>query len=222
MKLDKKNIDIEMTLSAGEGVLSQKREEKGFFHRLYQWACEKVHSRFAPLWLGLIFILEIVLIIPLDAVLVLYCLQKKEKRHLFVAIATIGSVLSGVIGYLLGWFLWDLIGPYVIGHFISQEFFTRLTEHYAHDEALAIMIGSFLPIPFKAISLSAGFCQIPFWTFVFSVLAARAVRFFLIAKAVQRWKDKITAFIDRHFSSLMVAVGAKVALTIVFFFMLSR
>ncbi len=205
-----------------EGYLPPGRETGRGLKKLYYWACEKVHSRFAPFWLGLIFAMEIALIIPLDAVLMLYCLQKKEKRWLFAAIATLGSAVSGVIGYLLGWLLWDTIGPYVVGHLISQDFFSKLAEHYANDETLAVMVGSFLPIPFKAITLSAGFCQIPFLPFLACVLAARAIRFFLIAEAVQRWGGQITAFIDRHFSSLMMALGVKVALTISFFFLLSR
>jgi hypothetical protein len=37
---------------------------------------------------------------------------------------------------------------------------------------------------------------------------------------MQRWGDRIKGFIDRHFNSLLVAFGAKVALTFAFFWAL--
>lgn len=176
----------------------------------------------SSLWLGLIFALEIVLIIPLDAVLMLFCLQKSEKRFLYATIATLGSAVSSICGYLLGWLLWDAIGSFVIKHLISPDFFNNLTQHYAHNEKLAVLFGALLPLPLKAVSLSAGFCQIPFLPFLACILVARGIRFFLVAGAVHKWGGKISLFIDKHFSRLVVAIGAKVALTVLFFFLLSR
>ncbi len=189
--------------------------------KIYEWACCKVAGRYAALWLGAIFALELVLILPLDAVLVFFCLHNKSRRYLFAIIATLGSLLSGVAGYLLGRLLWDSIGTFVVGHLLSPDFFHRLIDHYAQNEALAVLIGSLLPVPLKAISLSAGFCQIPFVPFLFYILLARAVRFFLVAVSVQQWGEKIALFFDRHFSHLFMAMGAKVLLTLGFFFLLT-
>ena len=194
----------------------------GPFKKVYTWACLKVHAPFATLWLGGLFLFELVLFVPLDAVLMLFCLQKRERAFHFAAIAALASTISGICGYLLGSFLWDTIGPYVVGPLISHEFFDRMTAHYNQYESIAVFFGSLVPIPFKAVALSAGFCQVPFVPFIICVIAARLLRFFFIAGAMYRYGETINALIERHFNRIVVAVGAKIALTAVFFWALGQ
>ncbi len=190
--------------------------------KFYTWACQKVHSPWAALWLGCIFLMEILLFVPLDLVLMLFCLEKREKRMFFATLSTLASLLSGIIGYLIGWLLWDTIGPYLVGYVVSEDFFNRLSLHYAQYESLAVLAGALLPIPFKVLVLSAGFCQVPFLPFVLCILIARAARFFLLAQAMYLWGEKISSFIDRYFNRIVMAVGAKIALTFTFFWALGR
>ena len=91
--------------------------------KLYNWAIQKASSEKATYWLAFLFLLELFLFIPLDAVLMFFCLQKRTKILLYVAIATIASTISGLVGYLMGHFLWDLIGGWVVPHFISTGTF---------------------------------------------------------------------------------------------------
>src|SRR3990167_11175599 len=93
--------------------------------KLYNWAIDKASSEKAPLWLGLLFSMEIFLLIPLDAVMMFFCLQKRSNIFLYIMIATLASVFSGVIGYLFGHFLWDLVGNWVVPHLISISSFER-------------------------------------------------------------------------------------------------
>ena len=65
--------------------------------RLYQWAIQRTESNRAPIWIGLIFFLELVLVIPLDAILVFFCLQKRQWIFLYVMIASVASTFSGYV-----------------------------------------------------------------------------------------------------------------------------
>jgi membrane protein YqaA with SNARE-associated domain len=190
--------------------------------KIYDWAAKKARSKHSPLWLGVVFLLELILFIPLDTILMLFCMENPRKKYLYAAIATVASAISGVIGYFLGYILWDAIGSYVVGHLISENFFNNLVHHYNAHQSLAVFIGSILPIPFKAISLSAGACHVSFVPFVAFVLLARACRFFLAATLIHVWGDKIKGFIDRHFNRIIMAVGAKIALTFTFFWALGH
>ena len=49
--------------------------------KLYHWAIQKASSTKAPLWLALLFALELVLFVPLDAILMFFCLQKRSNTH---------------------------------------------------------------------------------------------------------------------------------------------
>jgi membrane protein YqaA with SNARE-associated domain len=185
--------------------------------KIYDWASKKVTSPHAAWWLGVIFFLELVLFIPLDALLMLFCWENREKRFLYATIATISSTLCGLAGYAIGYFLWDAIGPFVITHLISPDFFNRIVGHYTEYQNGAVFIGSLIPVPFKAISLSAGFCGLSLLPFVVCVFLARAVRFFFIAQMMQLWGPQVKAFVDRHFNRLLFALGAKVAIAFTFF-----
>lgn len=194
----------------------------GPFKRVYDWACLKVHAPFATIWLGVLFLFELILFIPLDALLMLFCMEKKNRSFHFATIASFASTISGIVGYLLGLFLWDTIGPYIVGPVVSEDFFNRMSLHYSQYESLAVFVGALLPIPFKVVALSAGFCQVPFLPFIAAVLSARLLRFFFVAGAMYRFGLPIKAFIERHFNRIIVAVGAKVALTFAFFWALGQ
>lgn len=190
--------------------------------KIYDWATQKAYSTKAPLWIGVVFLLELILFLPLDALLMLFCWENPKKRFIYAGIATLASTLVGLAGYLFGHLLWDAIGPFVIAHLISPAFFERLVSHYQSHQNLAVMVGSFLPIPFKAVSLSAGFCHLALMPYLIFVCLARAARFFLIAQMMFLWGDKIKAFVDRHFNRILVAIGAKIALTFTFFWALAQ
>lgn len=193
----------------------------GFAKKIYEWASRKANSPFAPLWLGALFFLELIFILPMDAILLLFCLENPRRRYLYALVATLGSISCAVVGYFLGMAAWDLISPYVLDRMISTSFFERICNHYLAHQHPAVFVGSLLPIPFKAVTLSAGVCKLALVPFIGMVLLARATRFFLIAKVVQRWGVQIKSFVDKHFHRFIVAVGAKIALALTFFWALS-
>jgi len=186
----------------------------------YDWACQKAFSPRAPLWLAFIFLLEMFLFLPMDALLMLFCMHNPQRRHVYAMVATISSVFIGLIGYGIGYWLWDAIGQFAIDHLISKDFFSRLITHYNAHEFQAVFWGSFLPIPFKAVTISAGFCKVSLTGYLAFISLARAIRFFLIAELMQWWGKQIKAFIDRHFGSIVFALAAKIVLTIGFFWIL--
>lgn len=188
--------------------------------KFYDWAGRNSLSPNAHWWLGFVFLSEAVLFLPLDGVLILFCMHNPQKRFIYALTATLASALVGTIGYWVGYLLWDAIGPHIVGTLISADFFGRLVAQYSAYENFAVFLGSLLPFPFKAITLSAGFCHLGFVVFLASVVAARAVRFFFIAQVMHLAGPWVKAFIDRHFNRILMAIGAKIALTVAFFWIL--
>ena len=179
---------------------------------LYQWALRKAHSPRAPFWVALLFGLELVLFIPLDAVLMFFCLQKRSRTLLYVLIAALFSVVSGVMGYLVGCFLWDLVGSFVIPYLISPAFFARISSHFQTHESLAVFFGALLPFPLKALSLTAGVFKLGLPSFVAYLAAARSVRFLFVGGAMFFGGEPVQRFVERHFSKILLVLGAKATL----------
>jgi membrane protein YqaA with SNARE-associated domain len=190
--------------------------------RIYQWALQRTESRLAPLWIGLIFFLELLLFIPLDAVLIFFSLQIRRKIFLYVIIAAVASTLSGTCGYLLGHFLWDLIGPYIVPHLISSSVFSRFAIHYQSYEEWAIFLGAFLPLPMKLISLSAGIFHLKLPVFMICLFFARLLRFGLTGIAMCIWGEQVKSFLDKHFRSIFLILAAKIALGFAFLYMIAQ
>jgi membrane protein YqaA with SNARE-associated domain len=172
--------------------------------------------------MGMLFVLEIALILPLDAILMFFCLQNRRKIPLYIAIATLASTLSGSIGYCLGHFLWDCIGPFVLTHIIPAASFAKLSLHFQNYESLVVFFGAITPFPIKILSLASGLFHINYWVFLAYFLAARFVRFSLIGIAMILWGDKVKLFLDRHFHNVLLAIFAKMALVSSFVYFLSK
>lgn len=190
--------------------------------RIYNWATVKASSSRAPLWLAVLFTLELVLFMPLDAILIFFCLQRPRNILLYVLLATLASTISGLAGYLVGHFLWDLIGGWVVPHLISTSFFEKLAGHFQMYESWAVFFGALLPLPLKALSVAAGVFNLGIGPFITYMAIARFLRFSLIGAAMAFWGEKVKVFLDKHFHRLFVLIGAKVALVSIFLWALAR
>lgn len=190
--------------------------------KLYNWAIQKANSPKAPFWVGLLFFLELVLFIPLDAILMFFCLENRKKIFLYVGIAAIGSVVSGLIGYLVGHFLWDLVGSFIVPHVISSSSFNRISNHFQLYENWAVFIGALIPFPLKALSLTAGVFRLGFLPFFLCLSLARILRFVLIGTAILLWGESIKNFVERHFQRIVLLLGAKMAVIFFLFWTISK
>lgn len=190
--------------------------------KLYNWAITKAESTRSPLWISLLFFLEIALFLPLDAILMFFCLQNRKKILLYVTLATITSTASGLLGYLLGHFLWDLVGSYVVPYVISTKSFANIALHFQHYESWAIFIGAFFPFPIKILTISAGVFKLGMLPFISYFFCARFIRFSLIGVAMMIWGDRVKLFLDRHFHKVLMLVGAKMAAAFGFLWLMAK
>lgn len=169
----------------------------------------KVDSKHANPFLCLLFYLEALILIPVDPILILYCLHNRKNSLKYAAMATFWSTVGGISGYFLGLFLWNLMGEQilntqVLSYVLPKETFYFLKSQYHQYASWAILICGFTPIPYKAATLSAGFCKLPFFSFVLCSCISRGARFFLIALIIKIWGEKIKLFIDRYFNLLTI------------------
>ncbi|CAM0117189.1 YqaA family protein [Rhabdochlamydiaceae symbiont of Dictyostelium giganteum] len=183
----------------------------GSSQKIYLWAAQKARHPLAPVWLSMVFLLELILFIPMDAILLLFCLENPSKRYLYALMATLSAVVTGAIGYGLGFMMWDVLKPYVLDHLVSSTFFYRITDYYQKIQHIAVFLGALLPVPYKAVTLSAGVSHLAFFPFLGAVCAARWIRSFLIIKAIEKWGDQIKEFMHRYFHHVILGISLKLA-----------
>ena len=174
--------------------------------KIYDWMGDRVKSPYAIPWLFALFFIESsFFIIPVDPLLILFCVQHRARSLYYAGIATVASVFGGIFGYVIGWLLWDTVGVTLVNLIISQQTFDKVVAYYRTYETAAVLLGGFTPIPYKAVTISAGFCKLAFWPFVFYSCVARGGRFFLVAGAIYIWGQSIKKFIDDYFNYLVIA-----------------
>ena len=100
--------------------------------------------------------------------------------------------------------MWDSVGAQLVKLIISPATFESIRNKYVLYESWAVFIAGFTPIPYKAVTLSAGFCRLPVIPFISYSILARGARFFLVAGAIKIWGARIKLFIDRYFNQLVV------------------
>jgi membrane protein YqaA with SNARE-associated domain len=172
---------------------------------MYDWMGEKVQSRYAPIWLvGFFFIEAFCFPIPADPLLILFCIENRSRALYYAAIATIASVLGGLIGYMIGACMWETVGHFFTTKIISPMAFERARHTYETYQSWAVLIAGFSPLPYKAVTLTAGFCRLPIVPFIVYSIIARSARFFLVAIAIRVWGAHIKVFIDRYFNQLVL------------------
>jgi membrane protein YqaA with SNARE-associated domain len=167
----------------------------------------KVHSPHANIVLGILFYIEALFFLPTDPILILYCLYNRKKSLLYATIATVCSVAGGITGYWLGFALWSYAGQEIldnrfISYILPYATFDYLRMLYQKYQNWAILIASFTPIPYKAATLSAGFCNLAFIPFVLCSIIGRGGRFYVLAIIIRIWGKPIKNYIDRYFNTL--------------------
>lgn len=172
--------------------------------RAYDWMGTHVHTPYATPFLAALFFIESIFFIPVDPILMLFCLEDRRKSLYFAFVATIASVTGGIAAYFIGYAVWETFGQWLVALLFSQETFNNALRLYRDYESWAVLIAGFTPVPYKAVTLTAGFCKLPLIPFIVYSLIARGARFFLVASVIRIWGNEIKGFIDRYFNLLVV------------------
>jgi len=190
-------------------------KKKGWVRRLYDWVLHWAETPYGPWALAILAFAEASFFpIPPDPLLMALCLGASRKSLRFAAIATVASVLGGVLGYILGAGAWQLLGDFFFSYVpgVTPEAFEGVQGFYSRYDFWAVFLAGLTPIPYKVFTLSAGVFSINFPVFLVASVISRGLRFFLVAGLIYRFGPPISRFIDRYFSLLTWLFAALIIL----------
>lgn len=188
--------------------------------RLYNWTMEKAAHPHAVWWLGLFAFVESSFFpIPPHPLLGLMCLAEPRRAVRFAAVATLASVAGGLLGYAIGWGLYDTIGDDLLGWLGMRESFPVAACYLREYGAEIIMIKGATPIPFKLLTITAGFIAMPLVPFILASIVSRSISFMIVGVLFRLFGRPIKAFIDRYLglvttAFLLLVVGGVLAITL--------
>ena len=176
--------------------------------KLYDWTLEKAAHRHAERWLFAISFMESSFFpIPPDVLLAPMCVAKPEKAWRYALICTIASVLGAMLGYAIGFFLFETLGKAILDFYGLGEQFGAFSQQFNEQGWLIVMIAGFTPLPFKVITIAAGTTAMPLFVLIAASILSRAARFFLVAALLWKFGPPMKAWIEDNFALATTAVG---------------
>ena len=191
------------------------------FDTLYDRVKALAQSRHAEAALGAVAFAESSFFpIPPDVLLAPMALAQPTRALRYALIATVASVLGGMLGYAIGAFLYDTIGERLINLYGYGAKMDALKATYAQWGWLVILAKGVTPIPYKLVTITSGLLSYNFPLFVALSVLTRGARFFLVAGALHWFGEPVRVAMERNFAAVLggfaalVVVGFVVALRV--------
>ncbi len=140
-----------------------------------------------------------------DFLLILVIAGRPDEWFLATAVVIAASVAGSALGYGIG----HGAGRPLIRRVLPARTRLWLERVYQHNDALAVAVGGLLPfVPFKHVSLTAGFFDLHFVRFLAVAAISRALRFALIGYASSCYQEQVRSVLIDHGLTLVAAIVA--------------
>ena len=150
-----------------------------------------------------------VLIFPVELMLIALSGVTKYRWYVLSLIATTGSVLGGILGYVVGGLAWDplatsllesvagvdfvmvggvkdIVLPSYITHVLGLSQPSYLMGLLSHWNSWIVAVFAFTPLPYRIVTMASGAAGSHLGVFVLASFLARGLRYSLVAWLVNR------------------------------------
>jgi membrane protein YqaA with SNARE-associated domain len=136
--------------------------------------------------------------IPPDILLIPMILARPRDAWRLAALCMLASVAGGLLGYAIGYFLFDAIGRPILEYNHAMASYEALRAGFDRWGVWIIILKGMTPIPYKLITIASGVARFDLTLFVGASIVSRSLRFFLIAALLWWFGDAARQFIERR------------------------
>ena len=149
--------------------------------------------------------------IPPDVMVIPMVISKKNDFIKIFLIATLFSVLGGIMGYLLGAFFFD-VGMQIMNFYGYEDKLSNFKNNLINSEGFYAWLGilflaGFTPLPYKVFTIASGLIGFNFLIFVLISLISRGLRFFIVSYLSYKFGDLFNEYMDKHGSKWFTIIG---------------
>lgn len=176
-----------------------------FMLSMYNWTlhfAKSKHSNYALFFIA--FIESSFFPIPPDVLLIPLVISEPKKWWEKALLCTVGSVLGAFLGYFIGKVLYDTVGVALISFFNIENAVNIVKIKYSQNAFLSIFAGAFTPIPYKALTITAGITDISLYTLLFASVLGRGGRFFIVCFVLRIFGRKVQYVVEKYFNILSI------------------
>ena len=149
--------------------------------------------------------------IPPDIMVVPMVISKKKDFFKIFFIATIFSVLGGILGYFIGAFFFE-IGMKIMNFYSYEDKLINFKNDLINSEGFYAWLGilflaGFTPLPYKVFTIASGLIGFNIIIFIIVSLISRGLRFFIVSYLSYKFGNLFTEFMDKHGSKWFTIIG---------------
>ena len=183
------------------------------FKKLFNKTVSLAAHKSSKFFLSFICIIESIFFpIPPDVMIIPMTLAQKKRWIQIGTIATLSSVLGGVIGYGVGYFFYKELGVHIF-EFYGFEGFASFKDKIQVGKGfwawvILLAIAGFTPVPFKLLTISSGLIHFNFFVFIVVATITRGSRFFILAGLLSFFGHKILPYIEKFSGKILLLITA--------------
>ena len=191
------------------------------FQTLYKKCLNLAAHKSSNFYLGLVSFIESSFFpIPPDVMIIPMVIAKKNEFIKIFLIASIFSVLGGILGYLIGYLFFDL-SIYVIEFYGYEDKVENLKVSMSEGSSFLawlsiLFLAGFTPLPYKAFTIASGLIGFNLPVFIIVSLISRSLRFFIVAFLSYKFGELFTLYMNKYGSKWFTIIG--ITLVIIFMF----
>ena len=164
--------------------------------------------------------------IPPDVMIIPMVVAKKNDFIKIFIIATIFSVLGGIVGYLIGAFFFD-VGIQIMQFYGYEkkviDLKNNLTQGNGFFAWLSILfLAGFTPLPYKVFTIVSGLINFSLPMFILISLISRGMRFFIVSYLSFKFGDLFTNYMDQHGSKWFTIIGILIIIIVMIIFLIFK
>ena len=188
------------------------------FNALYKKCLDLAAHKSSKYYLALVSFIESSFFpIPPDVMVIPMIISKKTDFIKIFLIATIFSVLGGILGYFIGAFFFE-IGMQIMSIYGYENKLIQLKNNLIDSEGFYAWLGilflaGFTPLPYKVFTIASGLIGFNILIFILISFISRGLRFFIVSFLAYKFGDLFTQFMNNHGSKWFTIFGVLIAIT---------
>jgi membrane protein YqaA with SNARE-associated domain len=181
-------------------------KQPNFLRRMYDWCLEAAETKRAQYVMYAISFAESSFFpLPPDLMLIPMILANRALAWRLALGATISSVIGGILGYAIGYYLFTTIGHWIIETYNLHHAFERFQTEFQAYGFWIIALKGLTPIPFKLVTIASGAAHFSIPQFIIASTIARAFRFYLLSAILYFFGAIAKQYIEKYLSIALIA-----------------
>ena len=188
-----------------------KREMKNMLRKSYNWILAHAGTPKAKWMLVAVSFAESSFFpIPPDPLYMAMILARVEDAWKLAFICTLSSVVGGILGYYIGYALYETAGEWIINTYHLQNAFDKFQSSFDEWGFWIIALKGLTPIPYKVVTIFSGVAKLNMGVFLVASIVARGFRFYMVAAVLKFCGPQIRGYIEENLTMITMLVFAAI------------